>query len=130
MLRVRPSLAFPLAFVVAACGGHKSPSGPSAAPQITCPADIAMDHVDTATQAVTFDPPQVTGGAQPGQTTCSPESGSPFSLGTTTVNCTASDASSHTAMCAFNVTLKGFTIAATKYEAFGDSLTAGETGRP
>ena len=130
MLRVRLSSALSLAFVVAACG-HKSPSGPSAAaPQIACPSDIALDHVDSATQAVTFDAPKVTGGTQPVQSTCSPESGSPFPLGTTTVSCTASDASARTAVCTFNVSLKGFTIAAAKYEAFGDSVTAGETGRP
>jgi lysophospholipase L1-like esterase len=100
------------------------------APQITCPADVAIDHVDAATRTVTFDPPSVTGGAQPVQITCSPESGASFALGTTAVNCTASDASSRTAMCTFHVTLKGFSIDVTKYEAFGDSLTAGETGRP
>jgi lysophospholipase L1-like esterase len=32
-------------------------------------------------------------------------------------------------MCSFKVTLSGFSIGLTKYEAFGDSLTAGETGR-
>ncbi len=32
-------------------------------------------------------------------------------------------------MCSFKVTLSGFSIGVTKYEAFGDSLTAGETGR-
>jgi lysophospholipase L1-like esterase len=32
-------------------------------------------------------------------------------------------------MCSFKVTLTGNAISLTKYEAFGDSLTAGETGR-
>jgi len=123
-------LALCLAPGLAACGGHKTPAGPTpAAPQITCPADIAVHSVPTPTQAVTFDPPMVTGGATPVQTTCDPASGSTFPLGATKVNCTASDASSRTAMCSFNVTLSGFSIGATKYEAFGDSLTAGETGR-
>jgi len=118
-----------LAFLLAGCGGHKSPGGPSAnPPQITCPADISIRNVSTPSQAVNFDAPSVTGGAPPVQTTCTPASGSTFPLGATTVNCTAADNSARTAMCSFNVTLSGFSIGATKYEAFGDSLTAGETG--
>jgi lysophospholipase L1-like esterase len=119
-----------LTAVVGACGGHKSPQGPSGnTPQLACPADITLAGVSTPTQTVTFDSPTVNGGTAPVQTTCSPESGSDFPIGSTTVNCTATDASSQTAMCAFNVTLTGFSIALTKFEAFGDSLTAGETGR-
>jgi lysophospholipase L1-like esterase len=86
--------------------------------------------VSTPSQVVNFDPPAVTGGEQPVQTTCTPASTSMFPLGSTTVNCTATDASARTAMCSFTVTLSGFSIGqVTKYEAFGDSLTAGETGR-
>jgi len=119
-----------LALPLAGCGGHKSPGGPSAnPPQLTCPADISVKSVSTAAQTVNFDPPMATGGAAPLQTTCTPASGSSFPLGSTTVNCTATDASSKTAMCSFKVTLSGFSIGLTKYEAFGDSLTAGETGR-
>jgi lysophospholipase L1-like esterase len=119
-----------LAFLVGGCGGHKSPGGPSATPpQITCPSDISIHGVATPSQAVTFDAPVVTGGAPPVQTTCTPASGSSFPLGATAVNCTAADNSARTAMCSFNVTLSGFSIGLTKYEAFGDSLTAGETGR-
>jgi lysophospholipase L1-like esterase len=120
-----------LALPLAGCGGHKSPGGPSAnPPQLTCPADISVKSVSTAAQTVNFDPPMATGGAAPLQTTCTPASGSSFPLGSTTVNCTATDASSKTAMCSFKVTLSGLSIGLTKYEAFGDSLTAGETGNP
>src|SRR5439155_23969388 len=42
----------------------------------------------------------------PGATTsCSPASGSPFAEGTSTVNCTATDAHGHTALCSFTVTV-------------------------
>jgi lysophospholipase L1-like esterase len=116
---------------LAACGGHKSPGGPSSnPPQLTCPADISIRSVATPTQEVTFDAPSVLGGTAPVQTTCTPASGSTFPLGSTTVNCTASDAASRTAMCSFKVTLSGFSLGLTRYEAFGDSLTAGETGNP
>lgn len=119
-----------LAVPLAGCGGHKAPGGPTAnPPQIACPADLAIRSVSTPSQAVNFDPPGVMGGAPPVQTTCTPASGSTFPLGSTTVNCTATDASSRTAMCSFTVTLSGFSIGLTKYETFGDSLTAGETGR-
>jgi len=119
-----------LASALAACGGHDSPGGPSGnAPQLSCPADISVHGVSSAAQEVSFDPPVATSGAPPVDTSCSPASGSSFPLGSSTVNCTASDASSRTAMCSFTITLTGLSIGLTKYEAFGDSLTAGETGR-
>jgi lysophospholipase L1-like esterase len=119
-----------LAAALAACGGHKSPGGPSGnSPQLSCPADITVSGVGAASQAVDFDPPVATDGTPPVDTSCSPASGSSFPLGSSTVTCTASDASSRTAMCSFKITLTGNSIGITKYEAFGDSLTAGETGR-
>ena len=44
------------------------------------------------------------------------------------MNCAARDALSRQATCSFNVTLTAVIIAVTKYGAFGDSLTEGETG--
>ena len=79
---------------------------------------------------MTYSAPTVTGGAQPVQTNCTPASGQSFSLGTTAVMCTATDASSRSATCSFNVVLKGFSIAVTRYGAYGDSLTEGENGLP
>jgi lysophospholipase L1-like esterase len=120
------------AFVVAAaCGSHPNPGGPtptSTPPQIACPADVTVSSVATPAQAVTFTAPTVTGGAAPVTTTCSPASGATCSLGTTPVSCVAADAQARQATCSFKVTLKGFAIAATKFEAFGDSFTAGENG--
>ena len=79
-------------------------------------------------QAVTFDPPAVRDGTAPVAVTCTPASGTPFPLGSTSVNCAARDALSRQATCAFNVTLTAVIIEVTKYGAFGDSLTEGETG--
>jgi lysophospholipase L1-like esterase len=62
------------------------------------------------------------------QTTCTPASGQSFPLGATTVTCTATDAASRSAACSFNVSLKGFSIAVTRYAAYGDSLTEGQNG--
>jgi len=79
---------------------------------------------------VSYPLPTVTGGTQPVSVTCSPGSGTTFSTGTTTVSCTANDASSRTAQCTFTVTLNpALKLAATKFLAFGDSFTEGEDGR-
>jgi lysophospholipase L1-like esterase len=86
--------------------------------------------VAAATQAVTFDAPKVTDGTAPVITTCSPESGSMFPLGTTGVSCQAGDAMARQASCSFKVTLKGFSIALKKYDVLGDSFTSGENGLP
>src|SRR3954466_13938761 len=115
------------------CGGHSGGPGPSPVvqpPQIACPSEVVVKQVPGSSQAVDYPPPMVTGGAPPVTTNCTRASGSSFPLGTTSVTCAASDAQSRQASCSFNVTLAGFTIAATKYDAFGDSLTAGEEGRP
>ena len=116
-----------------ACGGKRNPGpGPTPTadpPQITCPAEVIVSNVATPSQSVTFADPTVTAGATPVTTTCSPASGTDFRLGTTAVNCQASDALSRTASCSFNVTLKGFKIAVTKYLTYGDSVTEGQNGR-
>ena len=81
-------------------------------------------------QAVTYSAPTVSGGASPVTVTCDPASGSEFRLGTTPVSCAVSDAQSRVASCSFNVTLTGVLLDAVRFGAYGDSLTAGETGRP
>jgi lysophospholipase L1-like esterase len=91
---------------------------------------MTVSSVPTPTQAVTYDAPKVTDGAAPVTTTCNPASGADFPLGTTSVSCQASDAMSRQATCSFGVTLKGFSIGGTKYDALGDSITIGENGEP
>jgi lysophospholipase L1-like esterase len=123
-----------------ACSSKSTPSGPTVVPantsttvsppQIACPADLIVPGVAAATQAVTFSAPTVTDGTAPVAVTCSPASGDPFPLGTTAVSCIASDATARKATCSFNVTLKGFTIAMRKIDAFGDSLTEGQNALP
>lgn len=81
-------------------------------------------------QEVTYPAPTTTGGAAPVTVTCAPASGTPFALGTTSVNCAARDAQSREATCAFRVTVNGFALGVKKFVAVGDSLTAGENGLP
>ena len=114
---------------VAACGGSHPITPTPAAPQVACPADITVRGATGLTQAVTFDAPTVTGGAAPVTVSCTQPSGASFPLGTTAVNCTASDRQSRQAACAFNITVTGFSLGATRFDSIGDSLTAGENGR-
>lgn len=114
-----------------ACGGNKpGPSPVIDPPTIACPADVTQSEVPVPSREVTYPAPTTSGGAAPVNVTCNPASGSQFTLGSTTVACAARDAQSREAACSFKVTLNGFTLAAKKFLAVGDSLTAGENGLP
>ncbi len=89
-------------------------------------------HTVTASVAL-YPSPTVTGGTQPVSLTCTPESGSVFSKGTTSVTCTATDAIQRQATCSLTVTVDVPAppiplLQGTKFLAFGDSLTKGENG--
>lgn len=113
------------------CGGGSTRPTPAIdPPQIACPADVTVDQVITLSQPVTFSAPTITAGAPPVDVTCTPTSGAAFPLGTTAISCVARDTQARQASCSFNVTVKGFTLAVKKFDAFGDSLTAGENGLP
>lgn len=59
--------------------------------------------------------------------TCTPASGATFSAGITAVSCRATDSAAQTASCSFAVTVtRPPQISATRYVAFGDSLTEGK----
>jgi len=77
------------------------------APVITCPANITVNTAaNLCTAVVTFATPAATDNC-PGVGTpiCVPPSGSTFQKGTTTVNCTVTDAANNPAACAFTVTV-------------------------
>lgn len=122
-----------LTLLVACGGGGTGPTPtppPPSAPVIACPADVSVREVRSSRQAVTYAAPTTTGGAAPVTVTCAPASGSEFRLGATTVDCSATDSQSRVSACSFSVTLTGFALDALRFDAFGDSLTEGETGRP
>ena len=76
-------------------------------PTITCPTDVTTTTgtVNDPCVVVTFPPPTASDNC-PGVTTlCSPASGFCFPVGTTSVTCTATDASGNTATCSFNVSV-------------------------
>jgi uncharacterized repeat protein (TIGR01451 family) len=74
-------------------------------PTISCPGNVSIgeDSPDSASAVVNYASPTTTGNCV--TTTCDPPSGSTFNLGTTVVNCTATDSSNNTVDCSFTVTV-------------------------
>jgi hypothetical protein len=76
-------------------------------PKITCPPNqvaITANPRDTSV-TVTYPTPSVTDNCAGTTVVCTPASGSAFPVGTTTVNCVATDTSGNTASCSFTVTV-------------------------
>jgi lysophospholipase L1-like esterase len=124
--RVRPlSLAVGLAIALtSACSNPSSPS-PTELLTISCPAPQTAASPDGNPVVVTF-PVSTTGGAAPVSTSCSPTSGSAFRVGTSQVTCNARDNRERTASCNFPVSvIVPPRLTATKFVAFGDSITHG-----
>src|SRR5207249_8952469 len=87
-----------------------------------------LTTTDVATPVVYGSATAVNGKA-PVTTTCTPASGSLFTIGQTTVSCTATDGLQRTDTCTLFVTVvPPPLLAATTFVAFGDSITAGESG--
>jgi hypothetical protein len=71
---------------------------------ISCPA-LTVTSSDGNPVTVTFSP-TISGGLPPVTSTCTPPSGSQFPVGTTSVQCTATDAAGATATCTGAVVVK------------------------
>ena len=78
-------------------------------PSITCPANVtavtALTCPATTATAVSFPDPTASDNCPGVTVACVPASGSIIPVGTTTVTCTATDASGNTATCSFTVTV-------------------------
>ena len=126
--------------LLALAGGCSSPSSPTPqpppppqaeAPLLSCEEGVAQGTVNTQGLAVSFPTPVATRGQSPVNVVCSPQSGSMFPIGQTTVTCTATDALSRTASCEFRVNVTRLPqLSRLRYMAFGDSITAGEVTFP
>ncbi len=73
-------------------------------PTVTCPPNQSVVATG-ATTVVTFPPPTAADNCPGVTVTCNPPSGSAFPVGTSTVTCTATDASGNTSTCTFAVTV-------------------------
>jgi len=112
-----------------ACGEGPAGPTPPAGPRIVCPASQTAQSLDGQPVTVAFPQPTVTGGAPPVATKCTHESGGAFGVGTTNVGCTARDARQQVDSCAFQITVEvPPRISATRFLAFGDSITYGSSG--
>jgi lysophospholipase L1-like esterase len=111
--------------VAASCGD--SPTAPAPAVlTISCPVAQSAQSLDGNPVIVNYPNPTVTGGEGVLSTTCTPATGSKFSVGTSNVTCNAQDTKKQTATCGFQVTVtKVPRISATRFMAFGDSMTEG-----
>ena len=93
---------------------------------MSCPANQTV-RTTSGSATVTFPAPIATGGVAPVTVACAPPSGSSFPIGNSTASCTATDAMQRTDRCTFSVTVEAVPlIGATRYVAFGDSITEGK----
>jgi hypothetical protein len=76
------------------------------APTIDCPANVVADSTMPAGAAVNYPAPTASDSCGVSSLVCAPASGSIFPIGTTTAQCTVTDAGSHTATCSFTVKVK------------------------
>lgn len=111
-----------------ACSSAPAPTPITDSPKITCPPSQTVAAPPPA--VVTYASPAVVGGLAPITIVCSPSSGSSFSLGVTTVTCTALDAQRRSDSCGLTVTVTPPVprISTTRFVAFGDSITEGKFG--
>jgi lysophospholipase L1-like esterase len=122
------------ALLVGACDSTTSPTPPPPTedpPTITCPAPQTIQLTTGTSIAVPFPNPTTANGKPPVTSSCSPQSGSVFNIGATTVSCTATDALQRRASCSFAVTVTAAPVpklTVTRFVSFGDSITAGENG--
>lgn len=118
--------------LAAQLGCGKSPSGPTPPVPVlalSCPANVVASNVPSVPAPVTYAAPIPSGGVAPINVTCSVPSGGNFEAGATAVTCTALDSASPQARatCGFTVTVtQTFEVSATRFLAFGDSITEGE----
>jgi lysophospholipase L1-like esterase len=118
-------LAGVAALVSGNCGSN--PAGPTPSTlAISCPASRTEQSLDGNPVIVNYPNPTVSGGEGALSTSCTPATGTRFNVGPTNVTCTAQDAKRHTATCGFQVTVSRVPrISATRFVAFGDSMTEG-----
>lgn len=129
----RVPLVIAIALLAGACSGTTTPTPPPPPvedpPKITCPAPQTAPLITGTSTIVSYPAPITTNGRAPVTVACTPASGSPFSVGQTTVTCTATDGLQRTNACSFAVTVTPLpTLTVTRFVSFGDSITAGEDG--
>lgn len=133
-----PLAALAVALLTSACGGGSTspstptqPTAPTPTPlALTCAPPSALRTTTGQPVLLAYGTPQASGGTAPIGIACTPASGTLVPVGQTTVSCTATDARSQTATCAFPVTVTvAPTLTVERFLALGDSFTFGTTSR-
>lgn len=103
----------------------------ASAPSITCPNAISITATGTTGARVSYPPPEHQGGEGAITVTCTPASDEVFAIGSTQVDCVIKDALNRSDTCHFAITvLAAPRLRLTRFMAFGDSLTTGQTVIP
>src|SRR4029450_2195348 len=98
-----------------------------AALEVICPQPVTVKSLQGEPTVAVYGQATATSGAPPVTVSCKPESGAMFPVGTSMVECVATDARQRTASCKFPLTVTAPPrISATRFVALGDSMTAGE----
>ena len=124
-----------LAFAVG-CSSPSSPDPPPPPPPVAAPTLACEEGINRATVspegiAISYPVPEARDGQTPVNVRCTPEPGSMFPIGETTVSCKATDALNREAACEFRVTItRAPQLQRVRFMAFGDSITAGEVTFP
>jgi lysophospholipase L1-like esterase len=126
---IRVLLLLSCGLAASTCGG--SPTAPPAGPFTACPANFTVESADGGPVAVTYELPGMSGGVAPLAVTCTPPPGTPLAVGAHPIACTVTDARGTTASCTFEVrVLAPPRLQATRFLAFGDSITEGKDSPP
>src|SRR5437773_2858584 len=129
MIRLRGGALMALLCAAACSGSSTKPTPTPDAPTISCPASQTQPSRDGQAVSVTYPAPVVIGGAAPVAMTCSLSSPAILPIGPTNVTCNAVDALKRTATCSFAVVVTAPPrITATRFVAFGDSISDGVLG--
>jgi lysophospholipase L1-like esterase len=111
--------------IITGCGGPTSPQ--TLGPVLVCPSPLRVTSLDGNATPVAYEAPQIVAGEAPFRSSCAPPSGSNFLIGVSTVVCTVTDSVARTDSCSFTVTVTApTTITATRFMAFGNSITEGK----
>lgn len=102
---------------------------PPVLPTISCPGNVTADEdsAGSGSAIVNYAAPTTTGNCV--NTTCFPPSGASFSVGTVTVNCTATDSSNNLVSCSFTVTVNSTSGPGCTITCPGDITQAAPTGQ-
>lgn len=91
---------------------------------LVCPGSVDRLLNELREVSISFPMPTV-GGQEVTKSECAPVSGSMFSIGTSTVSCSASVAADLVEGCTFEVRVASRRLTVTNFVAFGDSITSG-----